>query len=142
MSDANKCGNYWAGKCSLSGPCHMCGFCPLHAYEANRQGDGACAFCKEENPDRGSPKANTEGLGGASSDELRTIKMQQAYRWECPDCKRENFDRAEEVIFDDIFEEEDARQKLGIPDDVEGAIVTCPDTVTCLSCFAMFNAHE
>lgn len=77
-----------------------------------------------------------------TNDERRTVTMQQAYRWECPDCKRENFDRAEEVTFDNIFEEEAAKEKLGIPDDVEGAFVTCPDTVTRLSCFAMFNAHE
>ena len=43
--------------------CPTCGFCPIHAYEANRQGEGVCYCCQHE-------VARAVGLKRGGSDEI------------------------------------------------------------------------
>lgn len=44
------CQEYWSGECEAGPVCTSCGFCPCHAYEANRQGEGICGDCEERRP--------------------------------------------------------------------------------------------
>lgn len=74
--------------------------------------------------------------------ELREVECEQAFRWMCLDCGAENFDRARPVVFDDEWLEAEAREALGIPEGVEGGIVSVPDTVTCRECLAMFRCAD
>lgn len=49
VSLGGPCQEHWTSECT--GPaCDDCGFCPVHAYEANRQGEGRCIHCVEEVP--------------------------------------------------------------------------------------------
>jgi len=48
--DGSTCLEAWAGGC-VDGVCKSCGFCAVHAYEANRQGEGSCQDCEEKAPD-------------------------------------------------------------------------------------------
>ncbi len=77
-----------------------------------------------------------EGLDG---EELRTVQALQAFRWVCPDCDTENFDRASRVAFETPQDEEQVREALGARGDEEGFVVQAPDTVTCRNCLAMFG---
>lgn len=43
------CQEAWADECEGE-VCKACLFCPVHAYEANRQGEGACGSCRERPP--------------------------------------------------------------------------------------------
>ncbi len=63
--------------------------------------------------------------------------MQQAFRWECLDCKTENFDRAQQVPLEEIPQE----LLYQIEEDLEagGEFVTTPESVTCRSCLQMFS---
>lgn len=75
------------------------------------------------------------------TEHLREVRPQQAFRWDCLDCGRENFDRAKKVEFEDPEDEDTVRAALGL-DDEEGTIVTMPDTVTCLGCLSMFRLED
>ena len=77
--------------------------------------------------------------GFMAEDKLRSIRMLQAFRWFCPDCQLENFDRAENVAFSDPEQETEARLQLGIPEGALGEIVQVPSSVTCRGCLAMFE---
>lgn len=48
--DKKLCQEDWTDECE-GATCSQCGFCPTHAYEANRQGEGKCIHCEEKKPD-------------------------------------------------------------------------------------------
>lgn len=54
-----RCQEAWTQECEEQLPCNTCGFCPIHAYEANRQGDGSCPDCEEQGPEK---EERPEGL--------------------------------------------------------------------------------
>ena len=73
---------------------------------------------------------------------LPRVAAQQAFRWECPQCGRENFDRAAPVSFDCPEDEEEAKAALGVESWIEGGIVSVPDTVTCGGCLLLCEIAE
>lgn len=44
-----ECMEAWTKECE-GATCGSCWFCPVHAYEANRQGEGSCPDCVERSP--------------------------------------------------------------------------------------------
>ena len=44
------CLEAWTKECGGGEACASCQFCPWHAYEANRQGEGHCGDCTEQKP--------------------------------------------------------------------------------------------
>lgn len=76
------------------------------------------------------------------NEDLRFVRMQQAFRWFCLDCQTENFDRAVKVEFADTDEELRAKEALGIPPGEIGDVVSAPETVTCRQCLAMFKTVD
>lgn len=44
-----ECQESWTKECR-GATCSECLFCPVHAYEANRQGEGSCPHCEEAKP--------------------------------------------------------------------------------------------
>jgi len=73
--------------------------------------------------------------------DLKRVKAMQAFRWICPECQTENFDRAVEVVFEDPEAERVSLESMGLKPG-EGIIVEAPGTVTCRSCLAMFALED
>jgi hypothetical protein len=69
--------------------------------------------------------------------DLPLVRMEQAFRWFCPGCEVENFDRALATKFTSQEEEQAACQELGIPEDATGGFVEIPTTVTCRNCLLL-----
>ena len=75
-------------------------------------------------------------------DDAPIVKTEMAFRWECPQCGRENFDRCRTVVFDNPEDEAEAKEKLGIPEEIEGGVCSCPETFTCLGCLLIVRPDE
>ena len=78
----------------------------------------------------------------ANAPRLPCVRIEQAFRWHCPACARENFDRAQVVRFDNQALEREAREALGVPHGCPGGVVAVPRSVTCGGCLAMFRPGE
>lgn len=73
-------------------------------------------------------------------EELRSVDAFTAFRWICPDCETENFDRAQNSVFECEEDEAEVRRGLGVGEDE--AIVQAPETVTCKCCLSMFRLED
>lgn len=85
-----------------------------------------------------------KGVSEGMSDEndLPRVHMEQAFRWFCPGCKTENFDRAVEVEFESREHMQEVCEGLGVDKYREGEIVEVPKTVTCRSCLILCTTDD
>ena len=69
----------------------------------------------------------------------QTVELHQAFRWDCDECGRENFERA--IIVD--LGEDEARDIFGDDYDpeAEGYILMQPADVQCVYCGAEFHTE-
>ena len=81
---------------------------------------------------------------------MQTVELSPAYLWDCPECGRENFQRAVSVVLDPSDPDDAAtiRDMHGIedhdpiPENFGVRMQTRPDRVTCRHCGAEFRAAD
>ncbi len=73
--------------------------------------------------------------------EPEKVELHQAWSWDCPECGRENFERAVTCELSDE-DKQHMKEDHGIPDPMTGDWVSAPLDVTCKHCGKDFETEE
>lgn len=69
------------------------------------------------------------------------VEMRCAYEWTCPECGRDNFERA---VMVEMSDEDNAymKEEYGVEPEATGAWLTRPDEVECKYCGMEFETED